>query len=66
MPFYEVRVNGAIGPVVSLALSGFTTIADNASTTVLTGTAVDAQGLAALFTVLNAHGFSPVEVVIAP
>ena len=66
MRSYEIRVDGPIGPVVSLVLSGFTTVVDDARTTVLTGTAVDAQGLAALFTVLNAHGFSPIEIVIAP
>jgi hypothetical protein len=66
MPTYEIRVAGPIGPVVASALTGFTTVEVSTSTTVLTGTVGDAEDLVEVISVLNAHGFSPIDTLINP
>ena len=61
---YEIRIDGPIGPVVASTLPGFTAVQARTGSTVLTGTVADAEGLVAMLGVLNAHGFSPVDILI--
>ena len=62
---YEIRVAGPIGPVVASSLPGLT-ITPLPTSTVISGTAADAEELLTVMNLLSAHGLSPIDTLITP
>ena len=60
---YEIRVVGAIGPLVASTFRGFTWSKGEIAR-LLTGTADDPENLLAVIDILNANGFFPIDTVI--
>jgi hypothetical protein len=58
---YQFGVSGSLGPIVRACLPDLTTVVE-APSTVLTGTAHDADELRALLELLDAHGCPAMEV----
>ena len=63
LPYYEIRVDGAIGPVVASIFPEFdVTVSADAST--ISGTVAAAADLLRIFAVLRRHGLTPIDTLV--